>query len=133
MKLKRDDADVDIDMSPMIDMVFLLLIFFIVTASQLELDKPTVLLPSSTAAKVPDNVTGRISVSIDRNKQIFINMVPVTMDVLKSRLKDELEKDPDVRILIRADEQLPYEVSKEMMLACSELGALNLIYSAFEK
>ena len=60
-----DDVDVDIDMSPMNDMVFLLLIFFIVASAVVELDKPAVELPQASAAKVPDDVKGRLNISID--------------------------------------------------------------------
>ncbi|MCU0857410.1 MAG: biopolymer transporter ExbD [Pontiellaceae bacterium] len=133
MIIKSEDTDLEIDMSPMIDMVFLLLIFFIVAASQLEINKPKVVVPTVKAAKVPDNVTGRISVSINRDKAIFINTKQVKLDELKGHVKTEVEKDPDLRIFIRADEEVPYEASKEIMVACSEAGAVNLIYSALEK
>jgi len=133
MKLKTEDTDVDIDMSPMIDMVFLLLIFFIVASAMVELDKPLVALPMAKAAKVPKEITGRLSVSINRDRTIFIGMNEVSIEELKTRLKDELKENPDLRVFIRADADVPYSVCKEIMLACKEVDAVNLIYAALEK
>ena len=62
MKLENKDAgeDIEMDMSPMIDMVFLLLIFFIV-ASQIIDDKPKVLIPEAAAAVKPgDDIENRL-------------------------------------------------------------------------
>jgi biopolymer transport protein ExbD len=133
MKLKlAEDTDVSIDMSPMIDMVFLLLIFFIVASAMVDLDKPQVKLPQAAAAKTADDVTGRLIVSINKDEQLFIGAGAVTMDGLKDRVRTEIEADPGLRIFIRADEEVPYRASKELMAACAEVGAVNLIYAAFE-
>ncbi|MBM4151948.1 MAG: biopolymer transporter ExbD [Kiritimatiellaceae bacterium] len=133
MIIKAEDEDLEIDMSPMIDMVFLLLIFFIVTASQLNPEKPLVAVPVSTAAKVAKDITSRLMVSIRQDHTIYVDMQLVTVAELKARLTSELEKDANLKVLIRADEKVPYEVSKAVMVACSEVQANNLIYSAFEK
>ena len=135
MKLKlTDDSDVAIDMSPMIDMVFLLLIFFIVAAAAVDMDKPkNIELPSASQSKVAEDVSGRITVSVDSNEQLYIGAIPVTMDELKERLTAELEAEPELRVFIRADENVPYRVNKELMIACAEIGAVNLIYAAFEE
>ena len=65
MKLEPKEAgdDLEVDMSPMIDMVFLLLIFFIV-ASQVIDEKPKVAIPTAAYAKVPDNTTGRLMITV---------------------------------------------------------------------
>ncbi|MFA5689475.1 MAG: biopolymer transporter ExbD [Kiritimatiellales bacterium] len=135
MKLKLiDDENVDIDMSPMIDMVFLLLIFFIVAAAAVDLDKPkNIEIPPASQAKVAEDVTGRLTISVAENGQLYIGAIPVTMDELKERVTEELGTDPELRLFIRADENVPYRVNKELMVACAEIGAVNLIYAAFEE
>jgi biopolymer transport protein ExbD len=133
MKLKKiEDADVDIDMSPMIDMVFLLLIFFIVASAMVDLDKPSVTLPEARASKVPEDVSGRLNVSVDVNEQLYVGALPVTIDELKEVVSQELDQNPNLRIFIRADEAVPYRVNKKLMAACADVGAMNLIYAAFE-
>ena len=135
MKLKQaEEADVSIDMSPMIDMVFLLLIFFIVASAMVDLDKPAVVLPMATAAKVPNDVTGRMSVSVtvEPEELYFVGAAQVTLEELRARVAAELEMDPNLRVFIRSGETVPYRINKKLMTACAEVGALNLIYAAFE-
>ena len=131
LKLPRKD-DVEIDMAPMIDMVFLLLIFFMV-ASVVVTNKVKVTLPESKSAKVPEDIKGRLVLSVDANDQIYVGMVPVTIDELKEIVSAELDLDPNLRLMIRADERVEFRVNKDIMIACGEVGATDLIYATFEE
>jgi biopolymer transport protein ExbD len=126
----REDASVD--MAPMIDLVFLLLIFFMVASVVTELDKKEVEIPKSEHAKVPEDTKGRMMLSIDANGQIYDGLAPVTINELKPRIVEELDINPDLRILIRADRRVEYKVCKDLMIACGEVGATDLIYATFE-
>ena len=128
-----EDVEVDIDMSPMIDMVFLLLIFFIVASAMVDVDKPKVELPSATAAQVAGDIQGRITVSIDTSNKIYIGSSIVSEDEFKVRLDEELNQNPDLRVFIRSDENVPYRNNKKLMELCADVGAVNLIYAAFEE
>jgi biopolymer transport protein ExbD len=130
IKLPRKD-DIEVDMAPMIDMVFLLLIFFMV-ASVVVTDKVEIELPESQAAKVPEDIKGRLVLTVDANDQIYIGMAAVTMDELKERVTEELELDPNLRLMIRSDGRVEYQTNKKIMIACSEVGATDLIYATFE-
>jgi biopolymer transport protein ExbD len=132
-KAQVEDADAEIDMSPMIDMVFLLLIFFIVASAVVDPNKPVVTLPSASKAKAAEDTTGRIQVSVDRNEQIWIASDPVTLEQFKSRIEQEVEKDPGIRVFLRTDQDVPYRLTKKVMRACAEVGAFNLIYATFEE
>lgn len=134
MKIKspaRDD--VEIDMSPMIDLVFLLLIFFMVASVVVELEKVDVAIPESDHAKVPDDTKGRMMLSVGANGQIYVGTEPVTLEQLTPRIAAEQELDENVRILIRADERVEYQVLKRLMIACGDAGATDLIYATFEE
>ena len=134
MKLKLPQKDdVAIDMAPMIDMVFLLLIFFMVASVVTELDKVEVEIPEATYAKVPEDVKGRMMLSVDANNQVYSGTLPVNMEELKVLVSAELDQNPDLRILIRADERVEYKTNKDIMIACGEVGATDLIYATFEE
>jgi len=134
MKLNLvDDQDVDIDLSPMIDMVFLLLIFFIVAAAMVDMDKPELNLPAASSSKVPEDVTGRLVVSVDTAEQLYIGAIAVTEEELRGRLTAELKANPDFRVFIRSDEDVPFRVNKSLMRLCGDVGAMNLIYATFEE
>ncbi len=134
MKIKTPPKDdVNIDMAPMIDMVFLLLIFFMVASVVTELDKVKVEIPEAEYAKVPEDTKGRMMLSVDANNQVYVGTVPVTIDELKELVNDELDLNPELRILIRADERVEYKTNKDIMIACGEVGATDLIYATFEE
>ncbi len=132
MKLrKKESEDIAVDMSPMIDMVFLLLIFFIVASAVIDEKKP-VDIPGAVYAKVPEDETGRFEVTVTAAGDLFVKNKQITLDELKARLEPELEFDSALRVVLRADENLKYKVSEEIMEACAEVGATDLIFAAFE-
>ena len=128
---KRDD--VAIDMGPMIDLVFLLLIFFMVASVVTELEKVEVEIPESSHAKVPDDTKGRMMLSIDADNNIYAGLQKVTIEELQPMVEKELELNPDLRILIRADHRVEYKTCKDLMVACGQAGATDLIYATFEE
>ena len=127
-----DNDDIEVDMSPMIDMVFLLLIFFIVASTIID-EKVPIKIPKAAYAKVPEDTTGRLVISVNTNDEMFVGPMPVTLDELKKRLEIELEADPNLRILIRSGKEVKYKTNEKIMEACAEVGANDLIYSAFEE
>ena len=95
MKLapKHNDDDLEVDMSPMIDMVFLLLIFFII-ASQVIDEKPKVEIPFAAYAKVPEDTTGRLMITVTADeKDIIANMEMESIELLTERLALEIDAD----------------------------------------
>lgn len=136
MKLRRKDEDeIAIDMSPMIDMVFLLLIFFIVASAVIKVEPVQIEVPSAVYAKVPKDETGRFIVTVTENGKMYVGPAQelVTIDALQERIGLELEIDPKIRILIRADSLVKYSDDKKIMAACAEVGATDLIFAAFEE
>ncbi len=134
MKLEPKHAgeDIEVDMSPMIDMVFLLLIFFIVASTIID-EKVPVKIPKAAYAKVPEDTTGRLVISVNKDDKMFIGPMPVDIEQLKEQLALELEADPNLRILIRSGGEVKYKTNEKIMIACAEIGADDLIYSAFEE
>ncbi|MEE9369247.1 MAG: biopolymer transporter ExbD [Pontiella sp.] len=131
IKLPARD-DVEIDMAPMIDMVFLLLIFFMVASVVTELEKVEVTIPTSSHAKVPEDTKNRMMLSVDSNNQAYVGTLPVTIDELKDLVESELDLNDELRIYIRADKRVEYKTCKDIMIACGEVGATDLIYATFE-
>lgn len=131
--IKRDD-DLEVNMSPMIDLVFLLLIFFLVASAIIDEKKP-VEIPEAVYAKVPEDETGRFPITVDKDGKMYLNQdpEPATLDELKEVIASEIEFNQDVRIIIRADGAVKYEVNERIMEACAAVGANDLIFSAFEK
>ena len=134
MRLNKKEAgeDIEMDMSPMIDMVFLLLIFFIV-ASQIIDEKPKVMVPEAAAAKKPVEMEDRLMVTITKDDEFFFRLQSVEFEELAIKIQQEFEANPDLRILIRADADTKYKTNERVMMACAEVGAVDIIFAATEE
>lgn len=141
MKLnaKELDEEVEIDMSPMIDMVFLLLIFFIV-ASQIVADKPPVTVPTAESAAIAKNDKDRFVISVTKSKDPAKKYYlpsnphkPVSYKDLIAGIQAAVNANPNVRIVLRADNQVPYKETEKIMKACAAAGAYNMIFAALQE
>jgi len=95
----------EINMTPLIDLTFLLLITFIITMPLVE-QGISINLPKGKAQEV-DQKESR-SISVDVQGQVFLDSVPVTMEALASEMKIIAAANPDTPIMVRADEKLHY-------------------------
>ncbi|WP_373517730.1 ExbD/TolR family protein [Pricia sp.] len=111
MKLKgRNKVSPDFSMSSMTDIVFLLLIFFMLTAnSPNALD---LLLPK---AKGKSTNTQNVSVSIDKNLQYFVNNERINGDFIEVELKKALEGQDKPTIILRAEESVAIKEAVHVM------------------
>lgn len=143
LRSKDADEDIEIDMSPMIDMVFLLLIFFIV-ASKIIADKPPVAVPEAkqvAIAKENETKEGdkRFMISIskkDVDARYYLPTDaenPVVFEDLAAAIVQAVDADPEIKILIRGDGEVPFKISEKVMKACAQAGAFNLIFAAREE
>ena len=111
MKLKgRNKVSPDFSMSSMTDIVFLLLIFFMLTAnSPNALD---LLLPK---AKGKSTNTQNVSVSIDKNLQYYVNSQRINGEYIEIELKKALEGQEKPTIILRAEESVAIKEAVHVM------------------
>ncbi|MFD0798221.1 ExbD/TolR family protein [Maribacter chungangensis] len=111
MKLKgRNKVSPDFSMSSMTDIVFLLLIFFMLTAnSPNALD---LLLPK---AKGKSTNTQNVSVSIDKNLQYYVNNERINGEYIEIELKKALEGQDKPTIILRAEESVAIKEAVNVM------------------
>ncbi|MEY2504118.1 MAG: biopolymer transport protein ExbD [Verrucomicrobiota bacterium] len=98
----------EINITPLLDLAFVLLIIFMITTPLLE-NSVNLIIPSSGAANAPVKAGQVQTISIDRREAIRLNDKAVTPADLAARL-DELKKaNPEVAIVIRPDRDLPVQ------------------------
>jgi len=134
MKLEpKEKDDFEIDMSPMIDMVFLLLIFFIVASTVID-EKVPIKVPTAVYSKVPEQKMDRAIVAVNENGDIFYGTggSVLTLEELKLRVSAVVAADPNLKIQIRAGGGVKYEMNEKIMKVLGEAGATDLIYAAYE-
>ena len=96
----------EINMTPLIDLTFLLLITFMITFPLIEQGIP-LRLPKGKAQEV-DRKDNTFTLSVNAKEELFFDELPTTPEMLKNQLEAKREADPDITIMVRADETLPY-------------------------
>ena len=98
----------EINVTPLLDLAFVLLIIFIITTPLLE-NSVTLTIPSSRAANAAVDPAKVQTVSIDRSETIKFNNEPVDAATLTARLTTLKAANPDVAVVIRPDRDLPVQ------------------------
>jgi len=120
-------------MTPMIDMVFLLLVFFMTVSTLARADKQVKLdLPESSQSDVPEDLSDRGTISLDAEGQIYLGGRALGLEAMQAEIKSALEVNPQLRIHVRADERTPYSEIKKVLRSCAEVGAYEVIYATYQ-
>jgi biopolymer transport protein ExbD len=131
-RLKPDEAS--FQLTPMIDMTFLLLIFFMVTTKMSkEKVKMDVTLPTASAAVMPEDLSNRDIINIDGRGAYYVGEKEVSKEDLASYLKERFKNSPPLRIYLRADKNTPTKTIREFMKMATEAGAANVIFGSYGK
>lgn len=112
----REDESIEVQMAPLIDCVFLLLIFFLVATTLKKIDEELPLeLPASAAAiqvQQPDQYT---VLSIDKDHNIYVDGTPVSLGLLQSTLRRRAQTDPSSKVRLDVDENVPFRRVMEIL------------------
>jgi biopolymer transport protein ExbD len=111
----------EINITPLLDLAFVLLIIFIITTPLLE-NSTNLILPSSGAPNAPLNPTAIQSVSIDRREVVRLNEEVVDPATLAARLTELKRADPNAAVVIRPDRELPVQKLVNLMDALQRAG-----------
>jgi biopolymer transport protein ExbD len=98
----------EINITPLLDLAFVLLIIFIITTPLLE-NSVNLSIPSSGAANAAVDPSKVQTISIDRTEAIKFNNEPVDVETLATRLTSLKSANPGVAVVIRPDRELPVQ------------------------
>lgn len=116
----------EINVTPFVDVMLVLLIIFMVTAPMmnqgLEVD-----LPDANANSLPtDTEDDSLTLSITESGQYFINKREILAEELTAKLSAIAEANPDQAVYLRADANVPYEKVAQLMAACTQAGITKI-------
>jgi biopolymer transport protein ExbD len=111
----------EINVTPLLDLAFVLLIIFMITTPLLE-NSMNLVIPSSGAKNSPINRSQVQTISIDRTDTIRFNNQVVGLETLITQLSELKQKNPDVGIVIRPDRELPVQKLIGLMDALQRVG-----------
>jgi len=114
----------EINVTPMVDVMLVLLIIFMVTAPLIQ-QGVKVNLPETKAAPV-ESTDKKLVVSIDVNKKVFIGEAEVQLAELEEKLKANARAQKDKELYLHADRDLPYGIVVDVMAAAQRAGVTNV-------
>ncbi len=128
MFVRQKKQEVSVNLTPLIDIVFLLLIFFMVSTSftretQIKLD-----LPKASVEPLESKVDS-LEISVDKEGRYFVNgkgLVNQSIETLLSAISPIIKDNKDISVIISADANTPYQSVVTAMEATSQLGVVNL-------
>jgi len=121
---KKKELDQTVDMSPLIDMVFILLIFFMVSTTfvkdmKLDLERPGATSATRASSKV-------IKVYLDNQAQAYIDNQPIKVWAIQGKLRDMLRASTEKSVLVVTDDTIPVEKLVEVVDQCRLSGAKDV-------
>jgi len=119
----REDSDEvmgEINMTPLVDIMLVLLVIFIITVPVIQ-HAVKVELPraSSTRDKTPPD---NLQLSVDAQGQFFLGRQAVAADALEERLREQAAREPQPQLYIRGDKKVPYAYVAQAMTAAQRAG-----------
>ena len=147
MKLRKNtDAEPSMDMTPMIDCVFLLLIFFMCAATMSKVDMtPEVRLAVAPKAAVPEDLRGRGVINILPEGTVTSSGGTVSEDLpflvygelmddkgLQKIIAGRRQEDPELRVYLRVDRDAEFKTVRRAIKACAAAGVFDIIFGTFQ-
>jgi len=124
-----------LNMSSMIDLVFLLLIFFMVASKMITVRSiEGVEIPIASAAKVPRNAQGRVVINVTRDGRVLDadgarELTPFDVQAVMSRAR---EQNPETRLHLRTDHGASHGSVQEVLRASARGGVTDVIFSTYQ-
>ena len=123
LRSRKDDGG-SIDISPLIDVVFILLIFFMVTTTfvkdaQVELERPS-------AASAKPASTKAIRVTLDQRGDVYVDGRPVRPWMVQNRVREQLQGGEERPVLVITDRRVRAEQLLEVVDQCRLAGAKDV-------
>lgn len=127
----EDKEETKFQMAPMIDMVFLLVIFFM-TASHMSSSQSLRLdMPNASKGVVPKERPDRWVVNVMRDGEVFSGNQAVTIDDLQKIVAARAKADPNLKVYLRADKTTPHKQVKKVMNAMAGAGVGDFIFGVY--
>lgn len=126
----EEDDNTEVDMTPMLDIVFIMLIFFIVTTSFVKESGISVNRPEAKTAVKQEK--GNIIIAIAAQGEVWINKRPVDLAALRPNVERMHAEAPEASVVITADEKSPNGVLVKVMDQVRLAGITNISLAADE-
>ena len=120
-KLNTAALNSDINVTPLVDVVLVLLIIFMVVTPMLQKGIP-VNLPVTTAPEKTPDTEKQLQISVKADSTVYLGPNVIRKDQVEASLKEIFERTPDREIAVKGDRQVKYGDVLDVLKACREAG-----------
>ncbi len=113
----------DINITPLVDVVLVLLIIFMVTAPVLQSGIEVSVPKTRTVKEITEE---RVVISIDKQQRVFLGNDPVNINEIGARLRQKIRDPQNQSIFVRSDENVPFGAFATVMDAVKQSGITNV-------
>lgn len=118
-------------LAPMIDIVFLLLIFFMTTSVFARLENEmSVTVPKADSAEPSQRQVGELIVNLQEDGSLIVNQQEVNVEKLRTMLERIAENFPNQSVIIRGDRRSQLEDAIQILDTCAKAGVWNVSFAA---
>ncbi len=125
-----DDVDPEFELTPMIDVVFLLIAFFMTLMSFISAELIKLELPSAEQASIPEEPGERQYISVTTDGTLYIGANEISYEALPLELTRLRETIPGLKLYLRADGATPHDFVNQVMDSCAQAGIFDLIFAS---
>lgn len=113
----------DINVTPLVDVVLVLLIIFMLTAPVLQSGIEVAVPKTRTVKEITEP---RLVISVDREQRVFLGSDPINVNEISTKLRQKVQDPTQQSIYLRADENVPFGVFAAVMDAVKQSGITNV-------
>ncbi len=113
----------EINVTPFVDVVLVLLIIFMITAPVLQSGVEVSVPKTRTVQEITEE---RVVISIDRQQKVYLGNDPININEIGPRLKEKLRDPARMQVYLRSDENVPFGAFATVMDAVKQAGVTNV-------
>jgi biopolymer transport protein ExbD len=129
---KLPQGDEGFDLTPMIDVVFLLIVFFMTVASALTTNKLDLNLAVADEAAIPKEIKDRFTVSVSDEGTFYFGVQQLSEQKLSERLEKVVAENPNVKIVLRAGRMAEHQHINKVLTVCAKNGINDIIFATYQ-
>ncbi len=131
IKLPRE-SEVGFQMAPMIDITFLLIIFFMIVARQTQSQYKKIDNPVAEHSVIAQERGSRVVLTLGTDDELYMGAFPADKDEIKDLISERVSQDPKTKIQLRIDKDVEHKEVRDLLVVLAEAGALDVIFSTYQ-
>ena len=132
-RIRRSKVEeVKLDMTPMIDCVFLLIIFFMVVAKDKLGERVILDLAVAEQSEVAKDPSGRATMSVLKDGTVKVGTAVIDVSEIGKIIREGFKLNPRLKVLLRVDRDAKHKEVRKVLKACADAGVTDIIFATYQ-